>query len=185
MDHIAEDADQLAITARWHVDAPRESVYAIASDFKAMPAHFPKLAHSASILSHSGNHLKIEVEAASFGRIFPRATISIDAELLPGHGYRAATFNRTFNTTGQEQLLFHDSGRGTEVEYTYVVTVKRKWLRPLYGWLVRTFGLPYWKKCYLQPLTRLAQEHCRAQNMANSGVVLADDPLRRPPATPP
>jgi len=168
MDHVAEEANQLAITARWQIDAPRESVYAIASDFEAMPTHFPKLAHSASILSHTGNHLKIEVEAASFGRIFPRVKISIDAELLPGHGYRASTFNQTFNTKGKEQLLFHDSGSGTEIEYTYVVTVKRKRLRPLYGWLVRSLGLPYWKKCYLQPLTRLAQEHCRSQNRANN-----------------
>lgn len=178
MDHIAEETNQLAITARWQIDAPRESVYAIASDFKAMPVHFPKLAHSVSIPARTGNHLEIEVEAASFGRIFPRVKISIDAELHPGHGYRAATFNRTFNATGKEQLLLHDSGSGTEIEYTYVVTVKRKWLRPLYGWLVRTFGLPYWKKCYLQPLTRLAQEHCRSRNMANTGVVPTGDPLR-------
>jgi len=163
MDRIAEGADQVAITARWQIDAPRESVYAIASDFKALPAHFPKLAHSASILSRNGDHLEIDAEAASFGRIFPRVKISIDAELLPGHGYRASTFNRTFNTTGKEQLLLHDSGSGTEIEYTYIVTVKSKWLRPLYGWLVRTLGLPYWKKCYLQPLTKLAQEHSRSQ----------------------
>lgn len=169
MDHIAEDTDQLAVTARWEIDAPRESVYAIASDFKAMPTHFPKLARSVAIRSQTGNHLEIEVEAASFGRLFPRVRISIEAELLPGHGYRATTFNQSFNTTGQEQLLLHDSGRGTAIEYTYVVTVKRKWLRPLYGWLVRTFGFPYWKKCYLQPLTRLAQEHWRSQNAANNG----------------
>jgi hypothetical protein len=173
MDRIAEETDQVAITARWQIDAPRESVYAIASDFRALPAHFPKLAHSASILSHTGNHVKIDVEAASFGPIFPRVKISINAELLPGHGYRASTFNRTLNTTGKEQLLLHDSDSGTEIEYTYIVTVKRKWLRPLYGWLVRTFGLPYWKKCYLQPLTKLAQEHSQSQRMANG----ASEPL--------
>jgi hypothetical protein len=170
MDAIAEESDQLAITARWQIDAPRESVYAIASDFEALPKHFPKLAHSATILSRTGNHLKIDAEAASFGRLFPRVKVSIDAELLPGHGYRASTFNRTFNTTGKEQLLLNDCDRGTEIEYTYIVTVRRKWLRPLYGWLVRTFGLPYWKKCYLQPLTELAQEHSRSQNLANNAL---------------
>ena len=176
MDHITEAADQLAITARWQIDAPRESVYAIASDFKAMPTHFPKLAHSVSILSHTGDHLNIEVVSASFGRIFPRAKISIHAELLPGYGYRASTFNRTFTTTGKEQLLLQDSGSGTEIEYTYIVTVRRKRLRPLYGWLVRTLALPYWKKCYLQPLTRLAQEHCRSQDMANRAFQAIGDP---------
>jgi hypothetical protein len=167
MDRIAEEADELAITARWQVDAPRESVYAIASDFQAMPTHFPKLVHSASIVSHEGNHLKIEAEAASFGRFFPRVKILIDAELLPGSGYRASTFVQTFNTTGKEQLLLHDSDGGTEIEYTYIVTVKRKWLRPLYGWLVRTFGLPYWKKCYLIPLTKHAQQRCQSRHEAN------------------
>ncbi len=54
MDHIAEEADQLAITARWQIDAPRESVYAIASDFEAMPVHFPRIAHSASVVSRPG-----------------------------------------------------------------------------------------------------------------------------------
>jgi len=111
--------------------------------------------------------LKIDAETASFGRIFPRVKVSIDAELFPGHGYRASTFNRTFSTTGKEQLLLHESDSGTEIEYTYIVTVKRKWLRPLYGWLVRTFGLRYWKKCYLQPLAKLAQEHSQLRRMAN------------------
>lgn len=170
MDCITEESDQLAITARWKIDAPRESVYAIASDFKAMPLHFPKLAHSVSILSHTGNHLKIEAKAASFGGFFPRVTILIDAELLPGRGFRASTFVTTFNTTGKEQLLLHESGNGTEIEYTYVVTVKRRWLRPLYGWLVRTFALPYWKRCYLTPLTKFAQEHSRSQTLANHGL---------------
>jgi len=179
MDRIVEDTDQVAVAARWQIAAPRESVYAIASDFKALPTHFPKLAHSSSVLSQTGNHLKIDTEAASFGRLFPRVKVSIDAELLPGHGYRASTFNRTFHTSGKEQLLLHDSDSGTEIEYTYIVTVKRRWLRPLFGWLVRTFGLPYWRKCYLQPLTKLAQEHSRSQAMANNSM-----PPRRGSAVP-
>jgi len=163
MDHIAEQEDQLAITSRWQIDAPKESVYAIASDFAAMPTHFPRIAHSVEIVAHDGNHLKIEAEAASFGRFFPRVKIAIDAELLPGDGYRASTHVKTFNTRGKEQLLLLDSGSGTEIEYTYVVTVKHRWLRPLYGWLVRTFALRFWKRSYLEPLTKLAQEHNRLQ----------------------
>ena len=113
MDHIAENADQLAITSRWYVDAPRKSVYAIASDFAAVPTHFPRIAHAVEIVAHEGNHLKIEAEAASFGRFFPRVMIAIDAELIPGEGYRASTHVKTFNTRGKEQLLLHDAGDGT------------------------------------------------------------------------
>ena len=43
MVRIAEETDQVAITARWQIDAPRELVYAIASDFEALPRHFPGL----------------------------------------------------------------------------------------------------------------------------------------------
>jgi hypothetical protein len=82
--------------------------------------------------------------------------------LLPGRGYRCSTFNRTFNTRGEEELLLEDAPGGTQIQYAYTVTVSRRWLRPVFGWLVRTFGLPYWKNRYLAPLTRLAQEHHRA-----------------------
>lgn len=167
MDHITEQGDQLAITARWQIDAPRESVYAIASNFEAMPTHFPRIAHSASVVDHSGNCLQIEIESASFGRFFPTVKILLDVELLPGRGYRASTFVKVFKTSGKEQLLLHDSDGGTDIEYTYVVTVKRKWLRPLYGWLVRTFALRFWKRSYLEPLTKLAQAHCRSQQTAD------------------
>ena len=178
MDQINEQTDQVSIVARWHIEAPRASVYAIASDFEALPANFPRLAHSAKIVSREGNQLRVEAEAASFGRLFPRVNVAIDVELLPDHGYRCSTFNRTFNTTGREQLLLNDSEGGTDIEYKYVVTVKRKWLRPLYGWLVRKVGLPYWKSRYLQPLTRLAQEHGRSQNMAKGET--AGPATRRP-----
>jgi len=82
MDQITEQTDQVTIVARWHIEAPRASVYAIASDFEALPANFPRLAHSAKIVSREGNRLRVEAEAASFGRLFPRVNVAIDAELL-------------------------------------------------------------------------------------------------------
>jgi hypothetical protein len=156
MDSTATRADKVIVRGSWLVQAPRASVYAVASDFARMPENFPKLAHSVRVMSSEGNRLTIEVEAASFGVFFPRVLISVEVELLPGRGYRCSTFNRTFNTTGQEELLLHDVPGGTQLEYTYVVTVRHRWLRPLFGWLVRAFGLRYWKKHYLTPLTFLA-----------------------------
>jgi hypothetical protein len=159
MDSTSEESDKIIIRSNWEIPAVRESVYAIASDFEGMPKNFPKIAHSMKILARDGNRLTIEAEAASFGKIFPHAKVSINAELIPGWGYRCKTFNHTFKTRGEEQLILSDTDNGTRIEYAYIVTVERKWLRPLYAWLVRTLGLPFWKRCYLKPLTILAQEH--------------------------
>lgn len=161
MDSITEQSDELAIRAIWVIAAPRPSVYAIASDFERFPFYFPKLARSARVTSRSGDRMVIEVEAASFGRGFPTVRITIDVEFLPGTGYRCATLNHTFGTTGREELLLADAPQGTRISYTYFVKVRRRWLRPLYGWLVRRFALPYWKRHYLDPLTRLARDHGR------------------------
>ncbi len=161
MDSITEQSDELAIQATWVIAAPRTSVYAVASDFERFPAHFPKLARSARVTSRSGDQLVIEVEAASFGRCFPTVRITIHAELLPGLGYRCSTLNHTFGTTGKEELLLADASQGTQITYTYLVKVRRRWLRPLYGWLVRRFALSYWKRHYLDPLTQLARDHAR------------------------
>ena len=156
MDSITEQSDELAIQAIWEIPAPRLSVYAVASDFEKFPLYFPKLARSASVTSRSLDQMIVEVEAASFGRFFPTVRITINVELLPGRGYRCSTINHTFGATGREELLLTDAPLGTLISYTYIVRVRRKWLRPLYGWLVRRFALSYWKRHYLDPLTQLA-----------------------------
>jgi hypothetical protein len=35
------------------------------------------------------------------------------------------------------------------------VTVRHRWLKPLYAWLVSTLGLPYWKRAFVDPLESL------------------------------
>jgi hypothetical protein len=161
LDSITEQSDELAIRAIWVIPAPRRSVYAIASDFERFPSYFPKLARSARVTSRSGDQMVLEVEAASFGRFFPTVRITIHAELLPGVGYRCSTFNHTFGTTGREEFILSDAPEGTQISYTYFVKVRRAWLRPLYGWLVRRFASSYWKRHYLDPLTQLARNHER------------------------
>lgn len=159
IDSISEHSDGIAILSRWFVPAARGSVYAVASDFERLAQHFPRIARSAKIVSRDLNLLVIEVEAASFGRFFPLVRVTINAELLPGVGYRCSTFNHSFNTAGEEELLLSDTAGGTLITYSYAVKVRRKWLRPIYAWLVRRFGLQYWKRAYLEPLTVLAKQH--------------------------
>ena len=162
MDSITEDSDEVAIRANWVVPVSRSSIYSVASDFERFASHFPKLARSTHVTSRTGQHLVVEAVAESFGRFFPSVRVTINAELLPDTGYRCSTHNHTFSTTGREELILSDAPAGTQIAYTYIVKVRRRWLRPLYGWLVRQFGLPYWKRNYLDPMTHLARNHERA-----------------------
>lgn len=149
-----ENADGIKVPVResWLIRAKRDAVYSIISDFEAMPRNFPKVAHSIRILERDGNRLIIEAEAASFGRFFPRARVSMTADLLPGEGYRCRTRGITFNTSGEEELLLVDDPEGTRIQYTYIVTVKNKRFAPLYAWLVRKFALPFWKQAVIDQL---------------------------------
>jgi len=146
------DPSAIAVEGDWLITAERSAVYAVISDFERMPEHFPRVARSLRIVEHDGNRLTIEAEAASFGRWFPSAKIAMVAELLPGLGYRCTTHNLTFGTTGDEQLLLEDDEQGTRIRYTYYVTVKSARMRPLYAWMVRVFGLPYWKRAVIDRL---------------------------------
>ena len=54
-------------------------------------------------------------------------------------------------------MLFDDPA-GTRIDYTYFVTVRNRHFAPLYTWLVKAFGLPYWKRCYVDRLGVLLKE---------------------------
>lgn len=149
------ETDKVAVKGNWLIPAKREDVYRIISDWGKMPENFPGVAKSVKILETNGTHLKVQSVAASFAPFLPGAKVTIDVELLPGSGYRCQTFNTTFNTTGEEELLLVDDPEGTRVQYTYFVTVRnRKWRR-LYAWLVKTFGLPFWKRAFIDRLPLL------------------------------
>ena len=151
------DSDVVAVHGDWLVRADRESIYAIVSDFERMPEHFPKIARAMQLVERDGDVLTLEAESASFGSLFPSAKIEMTATLLPGQGYRCTTHNLTFDTTGDEELLLVDDPQGTRIKYTYFVTVRRRWLKPLYSWMVSTFALPYWKRSFVDPLESLVE----------------------------
>lgn len=150
--------EKIAVKGDWMIPAKREDVYSIVSDWEKMPEHFPRVAKSVKIIEKNGTRLKVQSVAASFARFFPDVKINIQVELLPGRGYRCQTHNTTFNTTGEEELLLVDDPEGTRVQYTYFVTVhNRIWRRP-YAWLVKTFGLPFWKRAFIDRLPQLIEK---------------------------
>ena len=134
------------VRGSWLIRAKRDVIYQIISDFESMPKNFPRVAHRIKVVGREGQHVNFEAEAASFGRWFPKVKINVSAELLPGKGYRCKTHNLSFNTTGEEELLLVDDPEGTRIEYTYFVTVRNRRWAPLFAWLVRISGLPFWKR---------------------------------------
>lgn len=155
--HPMSDSDVVAVRGDWLVRADRSAVYAIVSDFERMPEHFPTVARSIRLLRRDGDVLTLEAEAGSFASWLPSARIELTATLLPGRGYRCTTRNLTLNTTGDEELLLVDDPEGTRIRYTYFVTVRRAWLRPLFAWMVETFGLPFWRRAFVEPLESLVK----------------------------
>jgi len=149
------DSDMVAVHGDWLVHADRAAVYAIVSDFERMPQHFPKIARSIKLVKREGDVLTLEAQAGSFASWLPSARIELTATLLPGLGYRCTTRNLTFNTTGDEELLLTDDPEGTRIMYTYFVTVRRRWIKPLFAWMVSAFGLPFWKRSFIDPLESL------------------------------
>lgn len=151
------DSNVVAVHGDWLIRADRESVYAIVSDFERMPERFPKIARAIRLVKRDGDVLTLEAEAGSFGSLLPSAKIEMTATLLPGRGYRCTTRNITFNTTGDEELLLVDDPEGTRINYTYLVTVRRRWLKPLFAWMISAFGLPFWKRSFVDPLESLVE----------------------------
>jgi hypothetical protein len=157
MKAASNDSSVVPVTGHWFIHAPRAVVYGIISDFEAMPRNFPGVAREMKITKRDGAHLSIEALSASFGRFFPSARILIDAELLPGEGYRCQTHNLTFHTTGREELRLVDENNGTRIDYTYFVKVRWKLMKPVFAWLVRKLGLPYWKRCFVDRLEEITR----------------------------
>lgn len=145
---------EIALNGSWVIQASREDVYKIISDFENMPAHFPEVAKSMRIVERSGNNLTIHAEAKSFGAIFP---VTMAVELLPARGFISDNINKKLGIFGHEEFLLKDAPEGTRIDYSYRVTINRVWLRliakPLLGW----YALWYWKRVVISKLKKMLE----------------------------
>lgn len=117
-------------------------VFGMVTDFERWPEYFPKVAASVRIVRRDGNSLEIEAAVKSFGRTFP---VRMRTEILPGRGFTSDNESPKFGTSGHEELLLSESRGGTQIDYSYRVTIHSRWLRlvarPLIGW----FAMRYWE----------------------------------------
>ena len=140
------------LKASWVINAPRESIYKIVSDFESMPKNFPAVAHSINIVQRNGNELLIHAMAKSLG--IPPIPVTMKTTLVPGKGYISDNINPKFRTSGHEEFLMEDVEGGTKITYSYAYDLSksnpllRLMAKPLFGGI----SMWYWEKVFINRL---------------------------------
>ncbi|MCC7147431.1 MAG: SRPBCC family protein [Phycisphaeraceae bacterium] len=145
---------QITLRGSWVIRAPRDSVYAIMSDFERMPQRFPKVAHSLQIIAQAGNTLRIAAEAKSFGTVIPVAMTTV---LHPPKGYISDNVNEKLGTFGHEEFLMEEIPEGTRINYTYAVTIRNWWLGVVATPLLKWYALRFWKRAVIDTLKNMLE----------------------------
>lgn len=141
----------ITLQAQWLIKAPLSQVFDIMTDFEHWPELFPKVAAGIRVVKRQGNALEMAATVKSFGREFP---VKMHTQILPGKGFTSDNESPKFGTSGHEELLLSEQPGGTLIEYTYQVSIHKRWLRlvarPLIGW----FSMKYWEVAVIEELRK-------------------------------
>lgn len=147
--------DNITLHDSWVIKAPVNDVFNIITDFEKFPEYFPKVAESIRVTKRDGNHLEMEATVKSFGQNFP---VTMKTEILPDRGFISDNESPKFGTSGHEELLLSPHPDGTKIDYVYMVTIHKRWLRivakPLIGW----FSMKFWKKAVIDELRKRVEK---------------------------
>ena len=145
---------KILLQKSWVINAPREEVYKIMSDFENMPKYFPKVAESLHILKRDGNNLTIEAKAKTFGRII---SVQMETQLRPPIGY--VSDNKSgIGTSGHEEFLMEEIPAGTKINYVYGVELKNPILRFLGGFLIGWYAMRFWEHAVIDKLKEMLEK---------------------------
>lgn len=147
---------EITLHKQWVIKAPIEDVFKIMTDFEKLPEHFPKVAESIQIKKREGNCLEMDATVKSFSKEFP---VKMKTEILPGKGFISDNDSYKFGTSGHEELLLSEHPEGTLVDYTYQVSIHKKWLRVVAVPLIRSYSMKFWKKAVIDRLKELLEKH--------------------------
>lgn len=143
--------NEITLNAKWLIKAPLPEVFRIMTDFERWPEYFPKVAESIQVIKREGNNLEMIAAVKSFGKKF---SVRMKYQILPGRGFISNNENPQFGTSGHEEFLLSEHPEGTMIDYTYQVTIHKRWLRivarPLIGW----FSMKYWQKAVIDELRK-------------------------------
>lgn len=140
----------------WIIKAPIEDVARLMMDFEKFPEYFPSVAEKIEIVKRDGNKLEIEASVRSFGKTFK---VKMNTELLPGRGFISENDSYQFGTSGHEEMLLSPHNEGTLVDYTYKVTIHKRWLQIVAVPLIKWYSMKYWEKAFIVELKKMLEKH--------------------------
>ncbi len=140
---------------QWIIKAPIGDVFRIVTDFEKFPEHFPKVAEAIEIRKREGDYLEMEATVKSFGRKFQ---VKMKTHILPEKGFISDNDSCQFGTSGHEKLLLYPHAEGTLIDYTYQVTIHRRWLSIVSGLLIRRYSMKYWEKAVINQLKKILEK---------------------------
>lgn len=146
---------QITLHDQWVVKAPVAEVFKIMTDFEKLPEHFPKVAESVRVDKRDGNNLEMEATVKSFGRSFK---VKMKTQILPGKGFISDNDSYQFGTSGHEELLLSVHGDGTLIDYTYQVTIRKRWLRIVATPLIKWYSMKFWEKAIIGELRKMLEK---------------------------
>jgi len=144
--------NKITLHNQWVIEAPVGDVFRIMTDFEKYPENFPKVAESIRINKREGDCVEMDATVKSFGKIFE---VKMKTQILPGKGFVSDNDSYQFGTSGHEELLLSPHERGTLIDYTYQVTIHKKWLRIIAVPLIRWYSMKYWEKAVIDRLKEI------------------------------
>ena len=147
--------NEITLHKQWVVKASIDDVFRIMTDFEHLPKYFPKVAEAVDIKKHEGDHLEMEATVKSFGKSFK---VKMKTHILPGKGFISDNDSYQFGTSGHEELLLSPHSEGTLIDYTYQVTIHKKWLRIIALPLIRWYSMKYWEKAVIDRLKKILEK---------------------------
>jgi carbon monoxide dehydrogenase subunit G len=147
--------NKITLRKQWIVKAPLADVFRIMTDFEKFPENFPKVAESIKINKREGNYLEMEATVKSFGRSFK---VNMKTQILPEKGFISDNDSYQFGTSGHEELLLAQDSLVTLIDYTYQVTIHKKWLQIIAVPLIRWYAMKYWEKAVINQLKKILEK---------------------------
>lgn len=132
-----------------------DDVFRIMTDFEKLPEYFPKVAESIQINKRDGNDLEMDATVGSFGKKFQ---VKMKTQILPGKGFISDNDSYQFGTSGHEEMLLSEHAEGTLIDYTYQVTIHKKWLRIIAVPLIRWYSMKHWEKTVIDQLRSILEK---------------------------
>lgn len=147
--------NKIILHNQWIIKAPIDDVFRIITDFEKFPEYFPKVTESIHINKQEGNYIEMDAILKSFGKTFQ---VKMKTQILPNKGFISDNDSYQFGTSGHEEMLLSEHAMGTLIDYTYQVTIHKKWLSIIAIPLLRWYSMKYWEKAFINQLKKIVEK---------------------------